>query len=390
MGCFFFKTKKGYMGFAVKDFALNSLGPFRLVMRDDLVTAVPQVMEHDKHNGSNMALGALGEFGRDYWLGAAEVDWVYHTNEASAKLFEKYGGFLLRNGLEKDGGTVTHALEINNTGEPELTLHFGEPFHVSQNKWSKCQNPHKITITALSDDGAKEYCWETDETKCKRGCFLYHTKNGYQGFPVKMMAMQSLGPFYLTARDDINLTKSNDNISWSAGNGSWSLTGKISETLLGAADGVQPDLGPWGSLGEKGMGITHVDWAYPGEGGNGQPTVFEATGGFVLKDAAWEALQVLEIDKDAEEAKVKKTVCFGTPFYLTKENWEKCQHPSDITIDALDAAGASQYCWETDAGYQGIPRCGARGCFIYDTAVGYQGFQVTRIYDGRVDCDAGR
>merc|ERR1712137_682167 len=371
-GCFFYNTDSGYQGFAVHDFAFHSLGPFHLEERSDLVAHLGKVnrseffAQSQNEQGKTLQLALLSNQGSDFWLGAHEVDWAYQgVNVAEdAGSFEKYGGFVLID----DNGTVSHALEIFMSGsldKHELTIQFGDPFHVSEEKWNNCQNPASITINGLLDMGAQQYCWEADADKCKRGCFLYKTTKGYQGFAVKPYSFDKLGPFKLTERPDLK----NFGLMFNSGGGqvnrSWTHGG-LSGRLVGTTQ-LSDDA--------KNFWITDenfVLWAYPSDDADNNATdSWEKTGGFLTVPRNGSGYVTYIIDGSQSEADADKIVNFGPPFHVTKEEWDQCGYSKPITLPALLSQNVMEYCW-----YPVADACCTAGCFFYRTQEGYQGFGV--------------
>lgn len=365
-GCFMYHTKYGYQAFAVLDFAMHSLGPFPLVGRPDLVPSNYRRDEwmaelEERNSAATLQVSSLEKLGSDYWLGAKEVDWIYQTSAAaSGKSFEDFGGFILVGG-DGEAPVVTQALEIEiGATKPVMTLQFEEPHHIAEAEWNSCQNPAEITIDALSNLGAQNYCWHVSPGKCERGCFIYKTTNGYQGFAVKSYALEKLGPFPLYERRDLSVGKQADSDSYTLDG----LTGKLGSTL---------PLTVW--YAKDFWGANEVDWAYQVNPDSARS--FEAYGGFLLLDAAGTVTRTMQIGKaedlDAEALENMdewKTLNFGSPFHITEERWNECKNPQAITITFLADQGAQQYCWAVDE-----KQCDF-GCFLYKTTEGYQGFPV--------------
>lgn len=360
-GCFMYHTKYGYQAFAVLDFAMHSLGPFPLVGRPDLIPEPTTRDEwiRDETSAATLQVSELEKLGSDFWLGAHEVDWIYQkTTKPVGKSFEDYGGFL----LVDDAGIVTQALEIEvGAKKPEMTLQFEAPHHISEAEWNSCENPAKITIDALSNQGAQNYCWHVSPGKCVRGCFIYKTTNGFQGFAIKSYALESLGPFNLFDRLDLSgkVERQSAQSTYSInGEGSFKLGATL--PLAGAAKDF------WGAH--------EVDWAYQALPEEPDAPPFEAYGGFLLVDEMGEITKTLQIGDPGVNGAVKteifKTLNFGSPFHITEEKWNQCSNPHDITITFLSNQGAQQYCWEVDD-----KQCDF-GCFLYKTTEGYQGFPV--------------
>lgn len=327
-----------------------------------------------------MQLAALSNQGSDFWLGAKEVAWAYQAADvaADAGSFEKYGGFVL---IDEDNH-VSHALEIFMEGlldRHELTIQFGDPFHVSEETWNNCQNPASITINGLIDVGAQQYCWEADGAKCQRGCFLYKTTKGYQGFAVKPYSFDSLGPFKLKEIADQNLSTIRTR-TYPMG-----IDGRVDIWWTGWSTG-NASRGPLLSEDAKNFWNTDEDrvyWAYPSPDFQlgYSSAIWENMGGFLIKRNGSESVNV--IDNSQSEADADKIVNFGPPFHVTKEEWEECHYSSPITIPALLSQNVMEYCWYAP-GYVAPPnydeadadlRCRA-GCFFYKTQEGYQGFGV--------------
>lgn len=351
-GCFYYNTVAGYMAFSARGFALPSLGPFPLIIREDLVSNMRLEGETWRLEGSTGSgeLGstlALDAHGQNFWFGSDEVDWAFQ-NHNQAELdgnFEKYGGFVL-----KSSGTPTHVMEIDVlASEPDMTLHFTEPFHITPQAWSNCQNPAPITIAALSDVGAQEYCWETGDD-CPNGCFLYKTTSGYQAFAAKDFALKSLGPFDLVERPDL-------------------LNEAEFPTLIAGQElklDTDAEKQFW-------LGAVSVTWMFPkGDlARNAAVGGFKKYGGFLLKDAENQVMRVLEIDNQASAEKVVLTLNFD-PMHIPAAKFDSCLNHRAVTIQTLVDAGVEEYCWEGSAALESCQF----GCFLYKTNSGHQAFSV--------------
>lgn len=353
-GCFYYKTVEGYMGFSARGFALPSLGPFPLVSREDLTSQV--VLEADGWSLQGGAgSGELGstlvtdEHGQNFWFGSDEVDWAFQNHEAADRglgLFEQYGGFVLRS-----GDSVNHVMEIDvESSAPDMTLHFSMPFHITEQVWGNCKNPAPITIKALSDAGAQEYCWEVASDSCPNGCFLYKTTNGYQAFAAKDFALPSLGPFPLVARSDL-LEKSEFPTLVSG------------QELMLDADAEK----------EFWLGAASVTWMFPKDDDLNRDNAvggFEKYGGFLLKDADGQVVNVLEIDTQTSHPVL--LLNFADPMHIPSAKFQDCLNHRPVTIQTLVEKGTQEYCWEGSAA---LESCQV-GCFLYMTDAGYQAFSI--------------
>jgi len=237
-----------------------------------------------------------------------------------------------------------------------MTMHFSWPFEMTEKDWLKCKNPSPVTIQHMKDAGAQEYCWEVDHDYCERGCFIYKTDKGYQGFYVKDFALTSIGPFPLediTSSESVTVRRK----TWTSGD----FKGRIS-----TADRKLTAMGRsfWFNAAE-------VSWAYQGRDFKSGTNSFQQYGGFLLRSEDGAVTNVLQIgDDDDNSTSTELTLEFGNPFEISRKEWRRCQNPADVTINPMLEAGAEKYCWE-----QHYDRC-PRGCFFYKTSNGYQAFAV--------------
>jgi len=339
-------------------FALHSLGPFHLVGRPDLVG----VFELNGNTWkANSATGLLATTlktdtaGRDFWQSAFEVDWAYQPKIVSGSgSFEKYGGFVLK----AEDRSVQRLLEISpvtDSKQPEMTVNFGKPFIITAKDWNTCANPADITIRAFWDKGAQQYCWHVSTGPCERGCFYYKTTLGFQAFAVQGFALQSLGPFPLSRREDL--------LGLKVTNTNWHHVGQQG-SLASALPLASGDY--WGA--------SRIEWAYQAQNPVSNAS-FEKYGGFVALDVTSQVTKVLEIDLLA--ANPELTLHFSPPFHVSSQMWDDALvngGSGEITIEFFKQAGAQRYSWFVDD-----KRC-ANGCFLYQSDTGYFGFAVVQEF----------
>jgi len=115
--------------------------------------------------------------------------------ETMTHRFLRTGGFVYLNAANeavalKELSHAEPALTVPQAAE--LTLEFGEPQGITEDQANHAcpAGFHPITIQALIDGGALEYCWDNSGTLsfCPHGCFTYKTDTleglGYIAFPV--------------------------------------------------------------------------------------------------------------------------------------------------------------------------------------------------------------
>jgi len=331
-------------------FSLQQLGPFPLVHRPDVTLVKEKTTKtwsaamDEILTGNIASTLPLSGDGLDFWLGACEVDWAYQAAEGGSGSFEEYGGFFFNDAVYEIGSSDS---------VPEMTLHFSWPFEMTEEDWNKCSNPAPVTIAPMLAAGAQEYCWEVDHDYCSRGCFIYKTDKGYQGFAVKSFALDSIGPFYL---DEVNLPVTITGDTWTGEEHSGSVSTGTKEL---------------GTIGRNfWFDASEVTWAYQGASADTSSQSFYKYGGYVLRDAEGSPTMMLEIGANSDSDNSILTVEFGNPFEISSVEWSACQNPAPVTIDSMKELGAQEYCWE-----QHWDRC-PRGCFFYKTTDGYQAFAV--------------